>query len=55
MKPNNITLIFHKYTVFKHKILSNFLVLRGMQIEKKTFIGVITCDWPNKILIWKLL
>jgi len=51
MKPNNITLIFHKYTVFKRKILANFLVLRGMQIGKRTSIGVITCEWPNKILI----
>ena len=51
MKPNRLSLLYHKVHNIKLKIAIFLLRCRGLQVGNNASVGKITCDWPNKLII----
>jgi acetyltransferase-like isoleucine patch superfamily enzyme len=50
-QPNKISLIYNKIIGFVNLVSVFLLKMRGLQVGKKSHIGKITCNWPNKLIL----
>jgi acetyltransferase-like isoleucine patch superfamily enzyme len=51
MKPTFIGLLFHKVRIFRGKIRIFLYKTRGLEIQRGSKLGKISCDWPNQLKI----
>lgn len=51
MKPTKIGLLYNKSKSIVNEIRVLFFKYRGLNIGTRSFIGKITCDWPNRLKI----
>ncbi len=50
-QPNSFGLFYTKLFSLKNLLRKEILKWRGLQIDKGTKLGNISCDWPNKLMI----
>ena len=51
MYPTKVGLLYNKLNYFLNKIRIALYKMRGLQIEKATRLGNISCEWPNNLII----
>jgi acetyltransferase-like isoleucine patch superfamily enzyme len=51
MKPNRIAVLHHRVHNLFYKTNLFLLRLRGLQAGKGSSVGIINCDWPNKVVM----
>lgn len=51
MNPTKIGLLFNKLNYLSNKIRILFFKLKGLQVNKGTRLGKISCEWPNNLYI----
>jgi len=51
MYPTRISLIYNKLNKYSNLIRIFIFRMRGLQIQKSTRLGKISCEWPNNLII----